>query len=405
MKENSTTLPEKWFWARIAAALFVLAAMIVLGIYFGGRQKPIDEAKAKSIVLSHAGVAEADLFSYSFAMDEEQGRTVYQLEFSDGTYDYDYEVSAKGEIVKCEKQMNPEDLHKEPPAPVSQGASEEDPARAKEIALTHAGLSESDLTDYTFAMDVENGVQIYELEFAAGNLLYKYEIDPAAGTVLKAETEQLDPAKPPQGNQSDAPAAPAVPSVPEVPKVPSISPNPPIQSGNSGSTLIGEAKAKSIALTHAGAAEADIFNYTCKLDSDDGVQVYEVGFYAGEYEYDYEINALSGAILKSDKEWEGSSLPAQTSNAAQTSGQSAPTYIGELQAKEIAFSRAGLAAADVTRCAVELDHHDDSHHGGRHHGSNCCVYEVDFHCGGYEYDCKIDALTGTVLEFGQEAED
>ena len=63
-------------------------------------------------------------------------------------------------------------------------------------------------------------------------------------------------------------------------------------------------KAKSIALSHAGVASADVRQIKCELDRDDGMTIYEVEFKAGGYEYDYEINAVTGTILKSEKEWD-----------------------------------------------------------------------------------------------------
>ena len=40
----------------------------------------------------------------------------------------------------------------------------------------------------------------------------------------------------------------------------------------------------------------------CKLDSDDGRWEYEIEFYAGGYEYEFEIDALNGTILSYDKD-------------------------------------------------------------------------------------------------------
>ena len=60
---------------------------------------------------------------------------------------------------------------------------------------------------------------------------------------------------------------------------------------------IGEAKAKELALKHAGLSSKEVSFLQLKLDWDDGRAVYEVEFYAGSREYDYEINAVTGAVV------------------------------------------------------------------------------------------------------------
>ena len=69
-----------------------------------------------------------------------------------------------------------------------------------------------------------------------------------------------------------------------------------------GESFIGEAKAVSIALSNAHVDESLAKNLVCKLDVDDGVKVYEVEFYFNGYEYEYEINAVSGKIIKAEKD-------------------------------------------------------------------------------------------------------
>ena len=394
MEATKKQTAKGWLIAAAACVLVLAGGVILLTARAGEQRSDIGEVQAKSIVLTHAGVAEADLSAYRCAMDTDSGKTVYQLDFSAGEYDYAYAVTGKGEIVGFEKELNPAALTggtAEPPAPVSPAETMDGLAKAKEIALAHAGLSEDELTDYTFALNVKNGIQCYELVFASGDLKYEYEIDPAAGTVLKAETEQFDAVQPPPVQESQPAASSGT----------AAAPAPSGAQGGSSSALIGEAQAKSIALNHAGAAEADIFSYVCKLDWEDGVQVYEVEFKCGSYEYEYDIHAANGSILKSDKEWDDNAQSASQGGALTASSES---YIGEARAQEIAFSHAGLSAGSVTHCGVELDH-DGHHHGGGHHGSNCCVYEVDFHCGGYEYGYKIDARTGAVLAYEQELDD
>ena len=65
---------------------------------------------------------------------------------------------------------------------------------------------------------------------------------------------------------------------------------------------IGHAKAKSIALNHAGVSESKVYDMEIELDEEDGMLVYEVEFKSGGMEYSYEINAATGAIVKQEAE-------------------------------------------------------------------------------------------------------
>ena len=67
---------------------------------------------------------------------------------------------------------------------------------------------------------------------------------------------------------------------------------------------IGYAKAKSIALNHAGVSDSKAYGMDIELDDEDGTLVYEVEFKSGNMEYDYEINAASGAVLRHEAERE-----------------------------------------------------------------------------------------------------
>ena len=80
-------------------------------------------------------------------------------------------------------------------------------------------------------------------------------------------------------------------------EVPVVQPSKPAASGD-----IGYAKAKSVALNHAGVSENKAYDMDIELDDEDGTLVYEVEFKSGNMEYSYEINAATGAILKHEAE-------------------------------------------------------------------------------------------------------
>ena len=160
----------------------------------------------------------------------------------------------------------------------------------------------------------------------------------------------------------------------------------------SGSTsdkaYIGAERAKSIALSHASLAETAVFDLDCELDYEYGRMVYEVDFDANGAEYEYEIDAKSGDILLFEIERNG----AKQQGGSMT--QESAGYIGDEKAKSIALSNAGLTAASVTGLISELDSDDGA-----------AVYEVEFIYGGYEYEYKIDAKSGAIIESDKEIAD
>jgi len=61
-------------------------------------------------------------------------------------------------------------------------------------------------------------------------------------------------------------------------------------------------QAQAIALEHAGFTADQVSRLRAEYEIDDGVARYEVQFRQGRWEYDYEINALTGAILSYDRD-------------------------------------------------------------------------------------------------------
>ena len=103
---------------------------------------------------------------------------------------------------------------------------------------------------------------------------FEYKVDAYTGAILESKREAAD------GTE-----------------VPVVQPSKPAASGD-----IGYAKAKSVALNHAGVSEGKAYDMDIELDDEDGTLVYEVEFKFGDMEYSYEINAATGAILKHEAE-------------------------------------------------------------------------------------------------------
>lgn len=155
------------------------------------------------------------------------------------------------------------------------------------------------------------------------------------------------------------------------------------------SASITEEQAKEIAANHAGVAVADVTFHSVSLEEDDGRRVYDVEFYSGSTEYDYEIDAATGDILSYDNDVENFSIPQQSAQNPQ--GTATGSYIGDDAAKAAALQRVGLTEDQVRWEKCELDEDD-----GRF------SYELEFSSGQHEYECEVEAFTGEILNFEQD---
>ena len=62
--------------------------------------------------------------------------------------------------------------------------------RAKQIALSHAGVGSARFKKAK--LDYENGVKVYEIEFKVGNLEYEYDINVSNGAIVSSSVEVDD---------------------------------------------------------------------------------------------------------------------------------------------------------------------------------------------------------------------
>lgn len=189
------------------------------------------------------------------------------------------------------------------------------------------------------------------------------------------------------GNQSD-PLPSHVESAPEA--TPPAEPAPVNEP-----QLITTDEAIAIALKDAGFTEKDVTGLHAELEHDDGVQIFDVDFYQNTKEYDYEIHAVSGKILKpAKKEAAADSTPAKPAATGGSTSGSASKNITKDQAISKALSHAGLKKSQVSRIRAELDKDD-----GR------TIYEVDFETAQWEYEYEINAKTGKVIKAEKDRND
>lgn len=215
---------------------------------------------------------------------------------------------------------------------------------AKRKALEFAGKTEDEVFDLEVEFDADDGIIVYEVEFDADGKEYEYEINAKTGEKVKEKIKV---------KQSS----------------PVVTPD----------NLISRDEAKRIALAKVGLTEEKVTFTKIKLDADDDEAEYEIEFFTATEKFEIEIDAKTGSVLKVERK------------AVKTPQEEQGDHITAKRAQEIALEYANLAASDVVMEKIEIDYDDGIY-----------VYEVEFVSGGYEYEYKIDAKTGEILESEKE---
>ncbi len=159
-------------------------------------------------------------------------------------------------------------------------------------------------------------------------------------------------------------------------------------------TYITAFEAESAALTNAGVPADSVLGLRSEFDRDDRVKNYDVDFCFGEYEYDYEINAVTGEVLRVEKGLCDHAHTEQTNPENGEKIEPASFNVSREEAKSIAFKHAGVPESSVKRLEIEYDR-----------DKGVYKYEVSFDCDGYEYDYDIDAKTGNIIRYEKEWDD
>ena len=169
--------------------------------------------------------------------------------------------------------------------------------KALEYALAHAGLKQADVFLEENHLDYEKGAMVYEIQFYYQEHEYEYDVDALTGEIRHMDKEREKAPK--AMNQNDAATGSAPVAQQEEPANNSgDEQKPSVQSAGD----IGKTRAIDIALSHAGLSQNNVRDLDVEKDSKKGTIVYEVDFEANGYDYDYDINAATGEIIKSEKE-------------------------------------------------------------------------------------------------------
>ncbi len=146
--------------------------------------------------------------------------------------------------------------------------------------------------------------------------------------------------------------------------------------------------AKSIAMKDAGISGESVSYSSAKLDWDDGRQVYDVDFFSVGIEYEYEILASDGTILKKkqDAEW-GKNSGTPAGHVAGQTGVSG-TLTMEQARQKVAERIPGVDPAGIY---IKEDYDD-----GR------LKYEGEAYYNQTKYEFELDAATGAFTDWEEE---
>lgn len=294
--------------AVIAMGVVTALTMTACSMIPSAKASYISMDAAQSKALNAANVDAANVESYSAQMGDVGTTTCYEVQFVSDGYAYYYAVNATdGEIVKVTKTpVGEEPIQAQPEQTTDASASQTGettpstatgnqnntattkptagqttttPAangqitleQAKETALKHAGLKADAVTFVKAEQDYENGKLVYEVEFVTNDggkvVEYDYEIEAATGSVVSYDYDAE--------NYVSAKGATTV--------------------------SVDEATAKQTVLNKVpGATAANIYEW--KLDFDDGRWEYDGKIVYNQMEYDFTVDASSGAVTEWDVE-------------------------------------------------------------------------------------------------------
>lgn len=159
---------------------------------------------------------------------------------------------------------------------------------------------------------------------------------------------------------------------------------------------IGDKAARNIALNHSRVNKKDVAFINSKLDWEDGIVVYEIKFYTKDNkQYEYDVNASTGEVVKFDFDFEDD-IPFQNNSAVgpSASTENVQTSSGPVspgQAKNIAVSKVpGATLRNIVKFKKDYDH-------------GFMKYEGKIIFNNMEYEFEIDSSTGNIIEWDVES--
>ena len=260
-----------------AGAVLVFGLTIALGILYAKDRVALNdilnEEEAVNFAYLDAGVSSDDVISYTAERDKALGEYVYRINFSSKDATYSYVVDANhGDIISGIKedtgngniaQNNNSDNNNNPSLSIHEEKPENTEKKPDENSQKDVN---KDKTDDKPKTDDKSG--------GTGNTGGDAADKPSA--TKTDDTTKNTPSKKPDKTESNT------------------------NTSSDTKRYISVDKAKTVALKQAGLTPAMVTFGKAVLKKDDGRVIYEIEFFTSSHEYEYEIDAYSGAILSQD---------------------------------------------------------------------------------------------------------
>lgn len=251
---------NKWKIYSIVVSVILLILIVLFLVYSFIFKAKITKDEAKNIAFEYVNLDESDVKLLSIKRDF--GDREYEIKFYDEFYEYEIDINyVNGRINSFEKDII-NNVNNNINNNISMTEEE-----AKSIAIKAIGIPNTNDAIFRYVrVDRENGKTVYEVAMEYENKAYEVLIDVDSKEVIKYSQDNLK------------------------------------ETNQSSNNYIGVDRAKEIVLNHANLTTNDVVFKKVELDIDYGIATYEIEFYNNFIEYDYEVDAISGSILKFEKD-------------------------------------------------------------------------------------------------------
>lgn len=150
---------------------------------------------------------------------------------------------------------------------------------------------------------------------------------------------------------------------------------------------------KDIVANNMNVSSGSLYFDSIDFELDKGI--YEVEVYYQNREYEYKIDAKNGKIIYTDFKYFTNQNNSTDSNNNSNNNQNDINHqagnISAEEAENIALTHTNLDANSVQFLRTEMEHE---------HGT--LIYEVDFVYNNFDYDYKINVMTGEIISYDRD---